>query len=94
MSLQLMTKFFKPTEKIQSQSENVTNLNNEVMTILEKVKTPTDPIKNRKESNAEAVEFGQLPSYKKYKQLIDQTNWKQFDILVKEFEKKTTKGFV
>jgi hypothetical protein len=94
MSLQLMTKFFKPTEKIQSQSENVTNLYNEVMTILEKEKTPTDHIKNRKESNAEAVEFGQLQSYKKYKQLIDQTKWKQFDILVKEFEKKTTKGFV
>ena len=54
-----MTKFFKPTEKIQSQSENVTNLNNEVMTILEKEKTPTDHIKNRKEGNAEAVEFGQ-----------------------------------
>jgi hypothetical protein len=59
MSLQLMTKFFKPTEKIQSQSENVTNLNNEVMIILEKEKTPTDHIKNRKEGNPESVEFGQ-----------------------------------
>jgi hypothetical protein len=51
MSSQLMTKFFKPTEKIQSKSENVTNLNNEVMIILEKEKTRTDHIKNRKEGN-------------------------------------------
>jgi phosphoribosyl-dephospho-CoA transferase len=33
----------------------------------------------------------ELPSYIKYKQLNDQTNWKQFDILVKEFEKKQLK---